>query len=80
MSELKYLTTDEVARMLHTNKRLVGLWRRKGMLKGIRSSYGYIYRDDWIAEFTDKFAGLEITSEEKCDYALNIIKHKTRQS
>lgn len=72
----QYMTTAETAELLHATKRNVGMWTRKGMLKSIRTYQGYLFKPEWIDEFTDRFAGMEISNEEKCDLALALLKHR----
>lgn len=74
--EHQYLTTAEVAEMLHATKRNVGLWRRKNMIRSIRCSNGYLFKPEWVDEFVDRFAGMSVTNEEKCDLALALLKHR----
>lgn len=74
--ENQYLTTEQVATMLHATKRNVGLWRRKNMIKSIRCSNGYLFKSEWVNEFVDRFAGMSITNEEKCDLAIALLKRK----
>ena len=70
------LTTQEVATLMHCNVRTVGIWRRLGMIRSIRASYGYLFRQEWVDEFLDTYAGLEVSSLEKCQYAMAVVKHR----
>ena len=72
----QYMTTEQVAELLHATKRNVGLWTRTGMLQSIRTWQGYLFKPQWVDEFTDKFAGMEISSPEKCDLALALLKRR----
>ena len=60
------LTTEEVAQELSTYPQKVSLWRREGLLPGIRSGNTWIFRRETVEEFLKLYEGLEIGTEEKC--------------
>jgi excisionase family DNA binding protein len=59
-------TTSEVAKLLDTNEQKVSMWRREGLLKGIRKGNGWIFRHQEVEKFLVLCDGLEIGTPEKC--------------
>lgn len=59
-------STEEIAEELDTNVQKISLWRREGLLKGIRKGNGWIYRAEEVNRFLKLYEGLEIGNAEKC--------------
>ena len=61
------LTTEEVASELNTYPAKISLWRREGLLPGIRSGNGWIFRRQTIESFLEIYEGCELGSQEKIE-------------
>ena len=59
-------TTEQLAEELGTYPAKISLWRREGLLPGIRSGNTWIFRRETVEEFLKLYEGLEIGTEEKC--------------
>ena len=59
----KYLTESEVAKMFRTNKQRIAKWRRAGLLKSVKLSRQWIYKESDCNKFFDEFIGKDLTAE-----------------
>lgn len=67
---MEYLTEKEVAKKLRTNNRRVANWRRAGLIKGVKLSRQYVYREKDVDDFFSKFLGKDLSA----DHYLNLKK------
>lgn len=70
----KYLSTSELAKALHTDRRKVGWLRKYGLIVGMRASKGYVFRDDEIDRFWETYRGFDLSNEQKIRIARQIKK------
>lgn len=66
---MEFFTTQDLADKLHCNVRQIGKLRRNGLLKGIRAGHGYVFADSDVATFYERYAGCDLSSEEKMRFA-----------
>ena len=69
---MKFYTTEEVAEMLHCNRRTIGAYYRYGALKGMRTSKGYIFKDTDIEEFYETYKGKDMCNAEDVRIAVKL--------
>ena len=65
-----YLNEYEVAKKLKTNNRRISKWRRAGLIKGVKLSRQWIYKESDIEEFFNRNIGKDLTA----NHYLNITK------
>lgn len=73
---MKFYTTADIAAEPHCNVRQIGKLRRNGLLKGIRAGHGYVFAESDIETFYERYAGCDLSSEEKMRFA-KILKGAT---
>lgn len=61
-------TEKEIAQMLKTNPRRIALWRKAGLIQGIKTGRQWIYKESDINYFVDKYKGKDLSS----DHYLNL--------
>lgn len=66
---MRFYTTADIAAELHCNVRQIGKLRRNGLLKGIRAGHGYVFAESDTETFYDRYAGCDLSSEEKMRFA-----------
>lgn len=64
-------TTEDVAKMLHTSRRTLQMLREEGALEGIKSR-SYLYTEDEIKQFMNRFKGHSFTSRQEVK---EVMKH-----
>lgn len=60
---MNYLTEREVAEKLKTNNRRIALWRKAGLIKGVKLSRQYVYKEKDIDEFFNDYLGKDLSAE-----------------
>ena len=66
---MKFYSTSELAQEFRCNVRQIGKLRRNGLLKGIRAGHGYVFAESDIETFYERYAGCDLSSEEKMRFA-----------
>lgn len=59
-------TTEELANELGTYPQKISMWRREGLIAGLRLGNGWIYRAEEVERFLRQYEGTEIGTTEKC--------------
>ena len=54
---------DEAAKYLKISKRKLSLLRKSGLIKAVRLNKHFLYRREWLNEFLDQNAGLDLRNE-----------------
>ena len=66
-----YLFGDEAAKYLRCGKRKVALFRKYGLLKSCKYGKNYVYKVSWLDEFSEEWAGTDLSNEAKIRLAIN---------
>lgn len=60
-----YLTTEQLSKGLHCSRKNIGYLRKYGLLKGMKTGHGYIYSEDEIKTFYDRYSGNDLNNEQR---------------
>lgn len=58
-------TTEQLADLLHTYPQKISLWRREGLIPGIRFGNSWVFRQEAVEQFLEENEGREIGTAEK---------------
>ncbi len=61
----EFLTTEDLAKSLHCDKRKVGWFRKYGLINGIRTGKSYVYLADDVRKFWEIYKGYDLSNEQK---------------
>lgn len=61
----EFITTEDLAKSLHCDKRKVGWFRKYGLIEGIKTGKGYVFMEDEIQKFWNTYKGLDLSNEQK---------------
>lgn len=70
-----YLTAKEVAQKFHCSIATVRKWRKAKILVGERTGKGFIYKEEDLDEFFDRYKGYDISNPYKIDLATALKKN-----
>lgn len=66
------LRTDEAAKYIGVDKSKIVMYRKLGMIGGVKCGHGWIYLQDDLDGMIREYAGMEIDTEENCLIAIRI--------
>lgn len=75
MQELKMLTQEEVAKLLHTHVTTITTLREVGILVPIKTGRNYMFTQEEIRNFQHKYRGLDVSNRVKALESLKAIKN-----
>ena len=58
-------TENDLTEVFHTNLRKIQEWRKLGILRGVKTSQGYVYHNDEITDVFDRYKGKDISNISK---------------
>ncbi|MCD7950574.1 MAG: helix-turn-helix domain-containing protein [Erysipelotrichaceae bacterium] len=64
--DLKMLTQEDVANLLHTTVETVAMYRETGLLQSIYIGKCYMFSPSEIYQFQQKYKGMDIRDKKKC--------------
>ena len=78
MSDLsnEFMYGKEAAEYLRTTERKIAMFRKHGLLKSAKYGKNYVYRVTWLNEFSEEWAGYDLSNEERLRLAVNSRKWK----
>lgn len=65
MDDLKMLSQDEVAALLHTARHHIGTLREIGVLRAIKTGKRYVYPQEEIRRFQKEYKGKDVSNRTK---------------
>ena len=65
MEELKMLTREEVAELLHVHVNTISMLREVGIINGIKIGKNYMFSQKAISSFQDDYIGLDVSNKNK---------------
>lgn len=71
MSDLKMLTTEEVAELTGSRRENVSMWREIGIIQAIKTGKGYMYPQEEIKRFQRDYKGFDVSNRVKAIEAYN---------
>ncbi|MBQ7890958.1 MAG: helix-turn-helix domain-containing protein [Erysipelotrichaceae bacterium] len=71
MSDLKMLTTEEVAELTGSRRENVSMWREIGIIQAIKTGKGYMYSQEEIKRFQRDYMGFDVSNRVKAIEAYN---------
>lgn len=73
MNDLKMLTVEEVTDLLNTSKNTLTMLRETGALKAIKTGKSYMYSQEAVKRFQEKFEGYSMDNLVNIKNSLNAI-------
>lgn len=67
----QYMDSEEASEYLRIPIRKLNLYRSEGLIKAVRCGKGYLYRQTWLDQFMEDFAGYDVSNTEKIRLAIN---------
>ena len=74
MKELQMLTKDQTARIFDISIPTLDMWRETGVLKPIRTGRNYMYSQEAIKEFQERYEGYEMDNLVHVNETLEMIR------
>lgn len=73
MNELKMLTQEEVAELLHAHISTITMMREIGVIKAIKTGRNFMFSVRAIVEFQEDYAGLDVSNLYKAIESKKIV-------
>lgn len=73
MNDLKMLTVEEVTDLLNTSKNTLTMLRETGALKAIKTGKSYMYSQEAVKRFQEKFEGYSMDNLVNIKNSLNAV-------
>lgn len=67
----QYMDSEKASQYLCIPIRKLNLYRSEGLIKAVRCGKGYLYRQSWLDQFMEDFAGYDVSNREKIRQAIN---------
>ncbi|MCH4182974.1 MAG: MerR family transcriptional regulator [Prevotella sp.] len=74
-----FYSAKQLAKKLHCSEKQIARFRRNGLLKSIRTSHGYVYRDSDVDLFWDTYSGMDLSNDAKVRTA-KLVLQATKKS
>ena len=78
MASDRLLKRSEVARILGTTTRKIGLYTQFNLIKSIRIGREYQYKSSWVSDFLETWQGYDLRDEHKIRVAIK-LKEREKQ-
>lgn len=76
MNDLKMLTVEEVTDLLNTSKNTLTMLRETGALKAIKTGKNYMYSQEAVKRFQEKFEGYSMDNLVNINASIEDVKSK----
>lgn len=73
----QYMDSEEASNYLRIPIRKLNLYRSEGLIKAVRCGKGYLYRQTWLDQFMEDYAGYDVSNAEKIRLAVNEKKWRS---
>jgi hypothetical protein len=67
----QYMDSEKASHYLSIPIRKLNLYRSEGLIKAVRCGKGYLYRQSWLDDFMEEYAGYDISNRDKIRAAVN---------
>lgn len=78
MEELKMLTREEVAELLHVHVNTISMLREVGIIDGIKIGKNYMFSQKVIRTFQDDYIGLDVSNKNKAMISKQTVEKRKR--
>ena len=78
MEELKMLTREEVAELLHVHVNTISMLREVGIIDGIKIGKNYIFSQKVIRTFQDDYIGLDVSNKNKAMISKQTVEKRKK--
>ena len=78
MEELKMLTREEVAELLHVHVNTISMLREVGIIDGIKIGKNYIFSQKVIRTFQDDYIGLDVSNKNKAMISRQTVEKRKK--
>ena len=75
-NNLQMLTTDQVGELLNVHRNQIQMYRECGIIQGIKTGKNFMYSQQEIMEFQERFRGYDISNKFKVKESLQQMKMK----
>ena len=80
MEELKMLTREEVAELLHVHVNTISMLREVGIIDGIKIGKNYMFSQKVIRTFQDDYIGLDVSNKNKAIISKQTVEKRKQDS
>ena len=80
MEELKMLTREEVAELLHVHVNTISMLREVGIIDGIKIGKNYMFSQKVIRTFQDDYIGLDVSNKNKAIISKQTVEKRKRDN
>lgn len=74
MAELRMLTQEELAKLLHSHVMHVSMLRELGVIPAIKTGRNYMFTQNDIRKFQNDYRGLDVSNKVKALESQRIVK------
>lgn len=78
MEELKMLTREEVADLLHVHVNTISMLREVGIIDGIKIGENYMFSQKVIRTFQDDYIGLDVSNKNKAMISKQTVEKRKK--
>lgn len=78
MEELKMLTREEVADLLHVHVNTISMLREVGIIDGIKIGKNYMFSQKVIRTFQDDYIGLDVSNKNKAMISKQTVEKRKK--
>lgn len=78
MEELKMLTREEVAELLHVHVNTISMLREVGIIDGIKIGKNYMFSQKVIRTFQDDYTGLDVSNKNKAMISKQTVEKRKK--
>lgn len=78
MEELKMLTREEVAELLHVHVNTISMLREVGIIDGIKIGKNYMFSQKVIRTFQDDYIGLDVSNKNKAMISKQTVEKRKK--
>lgn len=78
MEELKMLTREEVAELLHVHVNTISMLHEVGIIDGIKIGKNYMFSQKVIRTFQDDYIGLDVSNKNKAMISKQTVEKRKK--
>ncbi len=78
MEDLKMLTREEVAELLHVHVNTISMLREVGIIDGIKIGKNYMFSQKVIRTFQDDYIGLDVSNKNKAMISKQTVEKRKK--
>ena len=78
MEELKMLTREEVAELLHVHVNTISMLREVGIIDGIKIGKNYMFSQKVIRTFQDDYIVLDVSNNNKAMISIQTVEKRKK--